>query len=261
MLVIDCHNHIYMKKTAHRIVKSVGAFYNTEMSCSGTADELAALAESSPINHFIVNVVAPGAKSVSRHNDFVAEECNKHSCFTGLATLHPDMEDPEKEIDRVISLGLKGIKLHPDSQDFEMDAPEAMALYEMLEGRLPILMHCGDYRFDRSHPKRLVNVVKAFPHLTIIAAHFGGWSIFEEAIPYMKEINCFMDLSSTMPFIGTEKTAELIRLYGTDRMLFGSDYPMWHPVEELNNFMKIDMSDEDMEKILWKNAASIFDIH
>ena len=260
MFVIDCHDHIYMKKLAPKAVKSVGEFYNTSMFGTGTAEELAELAETPPISHFIVNVVAPTARSVSRMNDFVADECQKHSCFTGLGTLHPDMENPEKEIERIIALGLKGIKLHPDSQDFDMDSPKAMNLYEMLEGRLPVLMHCGDYRYDRSHPRRLVNILETFPDLTIVAAHFGGWSIFEEAISYLKKLNCPMDLSSTTPFIGSEKTASLIRQYGADRVLFGSDYPMWHPVDEFNQFMKINMSDEDREKILWKNAAAVFGI-
>ena len=260
MIVIDCHDHIYHKKLAAMAVKGVGEYYNTEMSCGGTAEELAEITEDSPVRHFVVNAVAPNARSVKRLNDFIAGECKKHSQFTGLGTLHPDMDDAENEIERIISLGLKGIKLHPDTQDFEMDSPDAMKLYEMIEGRLPVLMHCGDYRSDKSHPHRLEKILKAFPGLTVVAAHLGGWSIFDEAVPYMEKLDCPMDISSTMPFIGIERTAELIRRYGADRILFGSDYPMWHPVREYEAFMSIEMSDEDREKILWRNTAEVFGI-
>ena len=141
-----------------------------------------------------------------------------------------------------------------------MDCKNAMKIYEMLEGRLPVLMHCGDHRFDRSHPSRLAKVLDTFPGLTVVAAHFGGWSIFDEAVPYVKDRKCYMDISSSMPFIGKEKVYDLISLYGADRLLFGSDFPMWHPVKEYEMFMQLPMSREKRQKILYKNAAEVFDI-
>lgn len=260
MFAIDCHDHIYIKRLAPKAVQSVGEFYQVKMACSGVSDELVEIAGSSPVKRFVVNAVAPGPSSVKRLNDFMAKEKDAHPEFTALGTLHPDMEDVRSETDRIISLGLKGIKLHPDSQGFEMDCPEAMRIYEAAEGRLPVLMHCGDYRYDSSHPRRLVNILKAFPGLTVVAAHLGGWSIFEEAVPYMKELDCYMDISSTMPFIGGEKTLEYIRMYSADRLLFGSDFPMWSPVSEFDAFMRLELSEEEQRKILYKNAASVFDI-
>lgn len=260
MLVIDCHDHVYNRRIAPRAVQSVGKFYNVDMNCTGISDELVKMAAASPIKRFVINAVALSPSPVCKLNDFIAEECKAHEEFIGLGTLHPDMDGAEEEIERIISLGLKGIKLHPDSQSFNMDCDKAMRLYERIEGRLPILMHCGDYRFDRSHPRRLVNVLKEFPKLEVIAAHFGGWSIYDEAIPYMSQLDCMMDISSSMPFIGTEHVKKLIGLYGADRLMFGSDFPMWNPVKELDSFMSIEMSEDDREKILWKNAARVFGI-
>ena len=260
MFAIDCHDHIYNRRLAPKAVQSVGKFYHIEMQCSGVSDELIRISEKSPVKKFIINAVALSPSPVKRLNDFIASECSLHPEFSGLATLHPEMEEPEKEIERIISLGMCGIKLHPDSQCFDMDCENAMKLYEMLEGRLPVLIHCGDYRFDRSHPRRLVNILKAFPKLKVVAAHFGGWSIFDEAVPYMSELDCMMDISSSMPFIGTERVDGLIRHYGADRLMFGSDFPMWNPVKEYESFLSIGLSKEENEKILWKNAADVFGI-
>ncbi len=260
MMVIDCHAHIYHKKLAARAVKGVGEFYDVPMSCSGTTEELAEIASRGKVNRFIVNSVAMNAKSVKKLNDFVAQECSAHSEFIGLGTLYPDLENIDEEIDRIISSGLKGIKLHPDTQNFDADCPAAMKMYEKISGRLPLLIHSGDYRYDRSHPKRIANIIDSFPGLTVVAAHLGGWSIFEEAVPYMKDRNNYMDISSVMPFMKPDRVYELIKLYGADRLMFGSDFPMWDPEKEYEDFMKLPFSDEEREKILWKNAADVFGI-
>ncbi len=260
MLVIDCHDHVYNKRLAARAVSGVGEFYNVQMSCSGVADELIEISQRSPVKKFIINSVALTPKAVRKLNDFISELCREHEEFTGLGTLHPDMDNIGEEIDRIISLGLKGIKLHPDTQGFDADCENAFRIYERIEGKLPLLIHSGDYRYDHSHPRRIANIIDSFPHLTVVAAHLGGWSIFEQAVPYMKDRSCYMDISSVMPFIPEEKVFELIKLYGADRLMFGSDFPMWDPVSEYESFMKFELTDEEREKILWRNAAKVFDI-
>ena len=262
MIAIDCHDHVYNRRLAPRAVQSVGEFYGVTMNCSGVSDELIKISERSPVKKFVINAVALSPSPVSKLNDFIAKEVSAHpNEFTGLGTLHPDMDKPEDEIERIISMGLKGVKLHPDSQNFDMDCKNAMKIYEMLEGRLPILMHCGDHRFDRSHPSRLAKILDAFPKLTVVAAHFGGWSIFDEAIPYVKDRKCYMDISSSFPFIGKEKVHKLIGLYGAERLMFGSDFPMWDPVKEYQTFMELPLTTEQQELILYKNAAKVFDIN
>lgn len=260
-MVIDCHAHIYKKRMAEKAVKAVGEFYEVSMNGTGVTDELVQLTETSPIKKFVVNSVAITPSQVKRLNDFVAAECEQHpDKLIGLGALHPDMENIGEEIDRIISLGLKGIKLHPDTQSFDADCDNAMKLYEQIEGRLPLLIHCGDHRYDHSHPRRIANIIDAFPNLTMVAAHIGGWSIFDQAVPYMKDRSCYMDISSVMPFMSHEKAWEYFRMYGADRLLFGSDFPMWDPVKEYETFMSFDFSDEEREKILWKNAAKVFNI-
>lgn len=260
MFAIDCHDHVYNRRIAPLAVQSVGQFYGVDMNCTGVSDELIKISQTSPIKKFVINAVALSPSPVKKLNDFIAKECAAHPEFTGLGTLHPDMNRPEDEIERIISLGLKGIKLHPDSQNFDMDCKNAMKIYEKLQGRLPVLMHCGDHRFDRSHPSRLAKILDTFPDLTVVAAHFGGWSIFDEAVPFVKDRKCHMDISSSFPFIGKEKVHKLICLYGAERLMFGSDFPMWDPVKEYRNFIELPLTTEQQELILWKNAAKVFNI-
>lgn len=256
MAVIDVHVHIYPDKIAERATSSISRFYNIEMDVSeGSVDRLLGIVRDTPITDCVVHSVAVRASNVESINDFIAKTCAEHSHFIGFMTLHQDYEDPEAEIDRAVGLGLHGIKLHPDTQAVNMDDPRLMRVYEIAERRgLPVTIHCGDYRYDYSHPRRLKRVLHEFPNLVVDAAHFGGWSVFDYALEFLEDESCFLDMSSSMRFLGPRRTRELVEAYGTDRILFGSDFPMWNPGEELERFRALGFSEKDYEKMCWHNA-------
>ncbi|MDD6289179.1 MAG: amidohydrolase family protein, partial [Eggerthellales bacterium] len=100
----------------------------------------------------------------------------------------------------------------------------------------------------------------AFPDLRVNAAHFGGWSVFDLAVEYLQDENCFMDLSSAYEFLGLRRSRELIDLYGTDRLMFGSDYPSWDPQQELDRTRALGYGLEDFQKLTWHNAERFLGI-
>ena len=124
---------------------------------------------------------------------------------------------------------------------------------------LPILMHTGDKRYDYSNTNRLIPILETYTNLTIIGAHMGGWSLWDEASLELKGIpNLYVDCSSTMYWVPLDKTAEIIRRYGADRVLFGTDYPMWHPKDEVEMFFDLGLSDDEMKLILSENVKKIY---
>jgi predicted TIM-barrel fold metal-dependent hydrolase len=254
MNIVDAHCHIYPDAIASKAVENVGKFYNIAMTGVGTVENLLAQQKAAGVSRSIVHSVALRAGSVCSINDFIAEQTRLHESFVGFAAMHQDFEDMEAEVERAEALGLKGFKLHPDSQSVNADDPRLMRFYEIIEGRLPLILHCGDYRWDNSHPRRIKAILHAFPGLVLNAAHFGGWSIYDLAVEYLEDETCFMDVSSASVYLGPRRTKELIEIYGADRILFGSDYPMWNPAEEVERFMENDLTDEQRELILWKNA-------
>ena len=70
--------------------------------------------------------------------------------------------------------------------------------------------------------------------------------------------NLWVDCSSTMPFSSPEVAKRLIRAYGADRVLFGTDYPMWSPVDEMASFRSLGLTDEEMQAILHDNAIRAY---
>ncbi|MBQ3106015.1 MAG: amidohydrolase family protein [Eggerthellaceae bacterium] len=260
MPVIDVHAHVYPDKIAERASQSVGDFYNVPMAKPGSVQAYLEAVENSPITHSVIHSVAVKPSNVESINDFIASTCQANPRFIGFATLHQDYENPEAEIGRAISLGLKGIKLHPDTQGVNMDDPRLMRIYEIVEGRLPIIFHCGDYRYDFSHPRRLKNILHTFPKLVVDAAHFGGWSVFDLALEYLEDENCFLDMSSSMSFLGPRRTKELCEAYGSHRILFGSDFPMWNPASEYELFTALDFTQDQLADMLHRSAERFLGI-
>lgn len=261
--VIDSHCHIYPEKIAARAVAGTDAFYNEHSFGKGTVEDLIATEEKAGIDHFIVQSVATTPHQVGRINDFIAESvANSGGKMTGLGTLHPDSKDIKGDVMHLKELGLKGVKLHPDIQQFKIDDYRCLKIYEICEEeRLPILMHTGDHRYDFSNPNRLLPVMEIYTGLTVIGAHFGGWSVWEEAAEKLAKLpNLYVDCSSSLPYITSETAKHLVQTYGADKVLFGTDYPMWDPTDELERFFKIGLSEEENKKIFAENAKKLFGI-
>ena len=261
--VIDSHCHIYPEKIASRAVGGTDNFYGVHSFGEGTIDNLLKVGEKAGIDHYIVQSVATTPHQVQRINEFIAESvANGNGKFTGLGTLHPDSEDILGDIEHLMEKGLKGVKLHPDIQQFKIDDYRCLKIYELCEKfNLPILMHTGDYRYDFSNSNRLLPVMEIYTGLTVIGAHFGGWSVWEEASEKLSRLpNLYVDCSSSLPFISSEVAKKIIYRYGVDKVLFGTDYPMWNPTEEVERFLKIGLTEEENRKIFSENAKKLFNI-
>ena len=260
--IIDAHCHIYPDKIAQKASDCTGSFYDLPSSLDGKISTLLEHGERAGIEHFVVQSVATTPAQVSSINRFIATSvAESNGKFTGLGTLHPDSESIEADVDEIIRLGLKGVKLHPDIQRFKIDDYRMLRIYELCEGKLPILIHTGDNRYDYSNPNRMMPILDIYKNLTVIGAHFGGWSIWEEATEKLcKYENFLVDCSSSLYALTPERAKELIMTYGVKRVLFGTDYPLWAPETEIERFMQIDLTDEERKDILYRNAADLFGI-
>lgn len=260
--IIDAHCHVYPDKIAEKASANTGNFYAFDRTEDGRVSTLLKEGEEAGITHYIIQSVATTPSQVRSINEFIARTVNQSKGkMTGLGTIHPDTEDVETEVGHILDLGLKGIKLHPDIQRFELDCKRSMHIFEVCEGRLPVLLHTGDERYDYSNYNRLIPVLEAFPRLQVIGAHFGGWSMWEESARHLyKYENLVVDCSSSLYAISPDTACELIRLYGAQRVLFGSDYPVFSPKDEVKRFMRLALTDEERQKVLHRNAAELFNI-
>ena len=258
-MVVDFHAHIYPDEIAPKAISSTEEFYKIHMHEKGTVSNLLenSRAKGGAIDSFVVFSAAAVPAQVRSINTFIAAISREHQEFTGFGTLHPDMPKPGDEIEHIIGTGLRGVKFHPDMQQFNIDDERMTDIYGLLSKRLPVIFHTGDYRYTFSHPGRLAKVLDRFPGLVAVAAHFGGWSLFDLALEYLRDRFCYFDISSSLPYLGNRRAEELIRIYGAERFLFGSDYPMWNPLSCLDDFLRLNLTSREQELILYKNALTI----
>ncbi len=260
---IDAHCHIYPEKIAQRAVHGTDTFYGATSQCHGTSADLVSRGSKAGVDHFVVQSVATSPLQVKSINEFIANEVkNSNGLFTGLGTLHPESTDINGDLEHILELGLKAVKLHPDIQNFKIDDHRNLTIYELCEEKgIPILMHTGDSRFDNSNPNRLYPVMKIYTELVVVAAHLGGWSVWDSAVECLPELkNLYVDCSSCFPFIEKQKVCDIIKIYGADRVLFGTDYPMWEPENEIQTLLSLGFSNDDYKKIFAQNAKKVFGI-
>ncbi len=258
MFIVDAHAHIFPAKIALKATENVGAFYDVGMRHLGSPEKLLESGRAIGVDKYIVHSVATTPAQVRSINTFIAQQCAEHPEFIGFGALHPGVEDIEAEVENILALGLKGIKLHPDFQRFNIDDECALHMYRCAEGRLPILFHMGDYRYDWSHPDRLARVIDMFPKLDCIAAHFGGYTAWDAALETLLSRRCWVDTSSTMGMVNDyDYVRSLVEKWGTDRMLFATDFPMWDHAEELERFNKLGITGDALENVMGKNAMAL----
>jgi len=256
--IIDCHTHIYPEKIAAKAVKSIGDFYGIHMGLDGTVETLIQGSQAAGISRCLALAVAVDAALVRPINDFLIASVNAHRDFLyGFATLHPDMEDPGKEVERVLKAGMKGIKLHPDMQHFSLGEGRADRLFAACEGVCPMLFHTGDRRYRNSNPSLIPPILKKHPRLQLICAHFGGYSEWDEAARCLADTNVYVDTSSSFFCLSRERARQLIDLYGEDRVLFGTDFPMWEAQPEIDCLLSLGLSDGALRKIFSENLLRL----
>lgn len=259
--IYDMHTHIYPQKVAEKAVNAIGDFYNIPMLGKGFTEELIKDETEAGVSKALVSSAATSPMQVTAVNSFIAKEVSEHADkLYGFGTLHPYYYEIPNEIERMKALGLRGVKLHPDFQKFAIDDPCAFTMYECCEAAdFPILFHTGDKRFKYSNPSKVLTVLKNFPKLRVICAHLGGYSEWREAQKvegYLGNPNVYIDTSSAIQMMDKRTALKIIRKHDINNIFWGSDYPMWNPKTELENFMKIRLTDDEREKILSLNAIA-----
>ncbi|MBQ7712503.1 MAG: amidohydrolase family protein [Clostridia bacterium] len=255
--IIDAHCHIYPAKIAAKAVTAIGNFYDIKMTGDGTAEALIAQGSAIGVERYVVHSTATTVHQVKSINDYIYGEMTAHPEFIGFMTLHNEMEDAaiEEAVELALSRGMKGVKLHPDFQRFNID--DAENLYRVTAGRLPVLLHMGDKRYDYSAPARLARMAEKYPEQIFIGAHFGGYSVWDK-VECLKDLpNVYFDTSSSLWFLDPARASDLIHRFGHERYFFGTDFPMWRADEELARFLALDLTEEEREDILYNNAAKL----
>ena len=262
--VADIHAHVFPEKLADKAPASISAFYGgMEVACHpATPQKMAFYEQEAGITRFVMSNSATTAHQVHSINDFLPQAVKNIPGAIAFGSIFPGMDGAIEELERAKALGIRGLKVHPDFQKVPLDDPAGVPIYRRAaELGLPVLFHMGDDRYDYSTPERLMNLLRQVPDLQVIAAHFGGWRAWAHSYECPLPSCVLYDTSSTLPMIPRDMVLRMLDRFGPERFLFGTDFPMWSPKEELARFLALGLGEDVNEKILYGNFMKLFDLH
>lgn len=263
-MLIDFHTHCFPDKLSKRAIATLqDAGGNMEAYTDGTVGGLRSLMKETGVDVSVVLNIATNPHQMTSVNDFAASINNEKDIFS-FGSVYPLSPDAIYELERIKSLGLKGVKFHPEYQGFEADDPRVFPVYKKASALgLISVFHSGvDYGFAppyKAMPKAMAKAISVFDS-PVIAAHWGGVNAGEGVLEHLCGENVWFDLSfgyCMMPKYFAEK---IIEKHGTDKLLFGTDAP-WHKADmEMRLISSLGLLENDLEKIRWKNAAGLLGI-
>jgi predicted TIM-barrel fold metal-dependent hydrolase len=255
--LIDIHTHCFPDALAARAMANLTEEYGVQPVGDGTLGNLREHMAASGVTASVVLPVATKPAQVAAINDYAASINSREVIAFGA--LHPDMPDAEEEIARIIGLGLRGVKFQPTFQHFAPDEERVFPIYRALEGRLVVMFHAGDEISPvpdaPSTPRALARVHRAFPGLAMIAAHFGGYRMWDQVREHLLGTEVWLDTSYCPPAdLPDDEVRELIRAHGPQRIVFGSDFPFGDPAPDLARLLALGLEPAEVEAIAWRNA-------
>lgn len=154
-----------------------------------------------------------------------------------FGSVHPDAEDWQAELERIAEMGLRGIKLHPDYQNFDMGEERVLPIFKKARDLgLCVVVHAGFDPLSPQHihclPRDARKVLDAVPGIKLILAHMGGMKCWDGVEEYLVGQPVWLDTAAISSAIGKEQLARMIRNHGADRILFASDCPWSDPRQE-----------------------------
>ena len=258
--VVDFHTHAFPERVAARAISALSEAYGVRAVGEATIPGLTNVMDEAGVDVSVLVPVATRPDQVPSINDWAAGvRSDRVICF---GTLHPELPDPAAEVERIVGLGLKGVKLQPNFQQFSPDARRLWPVYEIAQGRLVFVFHSGQEIRPVEHvyaqPEALARVQEAFPDLTMVVAHMGGYQMWGQVREHLVGRDIYLDTSYCPEGdLKGEEMAALIRDHGAARVVFGTDFPWGHPGKDITRLCELGLNQEEIEAIAWQNAQDL----
>ena len=255
-MIIDFHTHAFPDALAMRTIEKLSKNSGFVPAGNGTvAGTLKSMRECG-IDKSVICNIATNAKQTRNVNRF-AVLANKHPELISFGSVHPE-SDYDSELDFLKESGVSGIKLHPDYQQFFINDPKVIPLYEaILKRGFILIFHTGKDvgvgEPTHAAPDRLYEVLPMFRGENVVFAHMGGFLMWKEAEILLGE-DIYLDTSGCPRLLAPEKITDMILRHNPKKILFATDYPWEDPKTGLEYIRSLPLADEVKHGILGENA-------
>ena len=258
--VFDFHVHLYPDPLAGKAVGQLARRFGNPPAFDGTVSGLRADLAASGIGGALNLPVATRADQVASINAWAA--AHNDGPVYSLATIHPDTADIPGALADAKARGFKGVKLHPEYQAFTIEDARLEPVWNCCAALgLFVFLHAGGERVFsppyHSSPTSIAALLARHPALTLVAAHLGGFQMWDEAESALVGRPLYLDLSHTLFWTPDAQIVRMVRNHGADRILFGTDAPWQTPARVLDAFLRLPFSEAERRPILRDNAARL----
>lgn len=258
---IDAHVHAFTDSIAEKAMKNLSSTAGVTPCTDGTVADCRRVLTECGADYGVLLPIATKPRQQETINNWAAE-VNVGNLIS-FGTVHPDNPNYLEELERIKSLGLKGVKIHPDYQGFFVFEQRLIHLWQRCaELDLPVTIHMGydpiSPLVHRALPQDLVYIHEKVPKVKLIAAHMGGMYAWEAVYNYLAgDRYIWLDTAYTAGMLNADLMTEIIKKHGADRVLFASDLP-WHaPKQEEEVINGLNLTDEEKDRIFCKNAVEL----
>jgi len=259
---IDFHTHAFPDAIASKAIEKLafsagGLPHYTD----GTYKQLDEVCEQAHADKHVVLSIAVKPHQMRTVND--AAILMASDTVIPFGSVHPFAPDAKDEVRRLHDMGFKGIKFHPEYQQFEVDDPDHFPLYDLI-GKLGLItvFHAGDNLGFATPPKCTpVKLKKALPFFgegIVVAAHMGGMNRWFEVLDHLVGTeNLYLDTAYSHTHIPPMAAKEIIQAHGAHKILFGSDCPWGNIAEEMAFIHRLGFEEKEEALILGGNAQRL----
>lgn len=279
-MIVDIHTHIFPHVLALKVLDRLSHAGGIKPFTDGTLDGLRRSMEEAGVEHSVTLPVATSSQQVEKINEFAAKVNEGYEVrgIHSFAAIHPDYTNYRKELGRLKAAGFKGIKVHPAYQETDLDDIRYLRIFERAaEVGLVVITHAGlDIGFPgvvRCSPTMAGNVVSAIGDFPFVLAHMGGWGNWDEVPVKLAGTGVYVDtsfsigskaplgiLGGRVPLMEESKALDIIKAFGSGRVLFGSDSPWSSQKESIEAVKKLSIAEEEKADIFGNNACRLLGI-
>lgn len=278
-MIIDFHAHTFPEQLARRAIARLSDSAHIKNYSDGTLDGLRRSMHAAGIDHA---VLLPVVTKPSQAEDInrLAEETNRRFRDTGILSfggIHPDNDDYKDILRGLADRGIPGVKLHPVFQKTDFDDIRYLRIVECAsENGLVVLTHAG---FDISFPgadhaavPRIRSVLRQIRPDKLVLAHMGGWGCWQDAEELLADCSVYLDTAFSLDplrsntgrdtaaehtSLSRERFLRMVRSFGADRILFGTDSPWTDAKEALELVRTSGLTSAELDAVLSGNAARL----
>jgi len=267
--IIDAHAHAFPDAIAAHAISTLcrqGIWQEMRNFHDGTLRGLLASMDTAGIRRAFLCSVATKPTQVEKITNWLAQVAIANDRIIPFASIHPAYDEPEREVERIAGLGLRGLKFHPQYMDCAVDDPRCLRIARAAASAgLMFTLHAGYHpafdKHDVGSPRRLRRLHDAVPDLTIIACHLGGMDDWQGVMDFLVGSNIYLETSFGPSYCPLDIFETILARHDPHRILFGTDSPWQDQAKELADFKRLPFSPEGIELALSTNAARLAPIH